>query len=130
MLSDRFDARESVAIIWTASEQEENRTAAQQFVRQHYDAMLAKMPDEYAGKMPRLGHGLCSQPERDAFQDFFKNKAPQHPGGARNFAQALEDINICMATGRTQGVGVKQYFAKEKVSEAQKMSRSAVVPRS
>ena len=112
LLSDRFDTREAVSMLSVAGEQAENRTAMLQFVRENYTAILAKMPDAYGSRLPSLGQGLCTKPERDAFLAFFEPRVTKHPGGARNLAQTLEDINICVATGELQIAAGKQYPSK------------------
>jgi alanyl aminopeptidase len=112
LLSGRFDTREAVSMLSVASEQAENRTAMLQFVRQNYVAILAKMPDAYGSRLPNLGRGLCTKPERDAFLAFFEPRVAKYPGGARNLAQTLENINICVATGELQMAGGKLYSSK------------------
>jgi alanyl aminopeptidase len=118
VLSPRFDARESVEVFSTASERPDNGPAAQQFIRAHYAAIVARLPDNYGASLARLGHGLCTKPERDAFQGFFSARVLKIPGGARNMAQALEDIDICVATGQAREAGVREYFAKQPAAGA------------
>ncbi|HJW57336.1 MAG TPA: M1 family metallopeptidase [Burkholderiaceae bacterium] len=110
-LSDRFDPREAVTILRTASESPENAQAVNQFVRQHYDALLARLPEDYGALLPKWGNMLCSRSERDTFDSFHRQRAALHPGGTRNFLQALETIDLCLANRRMQGGKVKRYLA-------------------
>jgi alanyl aminopeptidase len=111
LLSDRFDAREAVTILSTAARNPDSAPAVQQFVREHYDFLLAKLPEDYGAIMPEWGKMLCSVPERTAFQNFFQARAAKQKGGARNLAQALESIDICLANRKMQEENVRRFLA-------------------
>ena len=42
--------------------------------------------------------GLCTAHDRDAFREFWSAKAEAVQGGPRSYAQALEAIDICVAS--------------------------------
>ena len=112
--SKQFDAREAVSIFWTASDRPDNAPALQQFLRAHYEALITRLPEDYGAIMPRWGRALCSAPERTAFQKFFQERAAKHPGGARNLAQALESIDICLANRQIQEGDVQRFLSAQK----------------
>jgi alanyl aminopeptidase len=114
VLSGKFDVREASAIFYVAADRTDSAPALLRFLRSHYDALLAKLPEDSRASVPRWGRALCSAQDRASFQDFFKTRAAKHPGGARNLAQALESIDICVASRNIQEPGVQRLLFAQK----------------
>ncbi|MFD2271940.1 ERAP1-like C-terminal domain-containing protein [Undibacterium arcticum] len=73
MLSGGFDPREAVSILHTASSNPDSTPAVQQFVQQHYVALLDKLPEDSGATLPRMGRALCSAEERNNFDRFLQD---------------------------------------------------------
>lgn len=112
-LGDKFDPREMLSMFKTAGKEADHGPQLQEFIRLHIDAMLIKLPDDFASNLLHWGHGLCTKNQRNAFGDFFARRAAKDPGGARNLAQALETIDICLAMRVAQDADVKRFFARQ-----------------
>ncbi len=96
-LDKAFSGRDALALLEDALWEETNRRPAFDFLRAHYDALVAKLP-EYT--MTRLIDSLgevCTREEHDLFVGFFKDRAPGILGGAREYRQSLERIDLCIA---------------------------------
>ncbi|MEN3293451.1 MAG: hypothetical protein V7642_2704 [Burkholderiales bacterium] len=111
--AEHVDPREAVTIFWSASEERHSPSALQAFLRTRYDRVVAKLPEDYAAFIPRWGAAQCSTGERASFQAFYRERAAKRPGGARNLAQALESIDICVANRRVQQDGLKGFLSSQ-----------------
>lgn len=114
VLTDRFDARESVAALEQAAFKPENAPALQQFMIKNHDGLLARLPEEYAALVWKWGSMLCTTEDRKAFNDSYKARPKKYPGAARNMAQSLETADICLLNRNKQEAGLKRFFAASK----------------
>jgi alanyl aminopeptidase len=101
-LDPRLDGREALFLLIDALEDDENRGAAFDFVRANFDALVAKLPPESPGRLPSALAELCTPADRDAFVAFFADRAPRFLGGPKRYAEALESIDLCIASKRGQ----------------------------
>jgi cytosol alanyl aminopeptidase len=110
VLSDKLDPREASTILFHASEMAENAPAVQQFLGQHLNALAARLPEESMSRMPRWGENLCTAPERERYKEIFGARVQAHPAGAKSYAQALETIDICIASRKTQEARMSKFL--------------------
>ena len=88
---------DAMNLLEEALKDEANRRHAFDFVRAHFDAIVAKLPQHSPGRlMVPLGK-LCTPRDRDDFADFFRDRAARFLGGELRYAQALESIDLCIA---------------------------------
>ena len=52
--------------------------------------------------MPRWHAQLCTPQDRGALVALYQDKIADVPGGPRNLAQALEGVDICIASRKLQ----------------------------
>ena len=109
-LSADFDPRESDGILFSASQWETSRPLVWEFVTTNYDAIVARLPHEQTGIMPFFGASFCDPDRRKEVEAFFKDRAAKLPGGPRNLAQALEGIDLCIASKTAQEPGVREFL--------------------
>jgi alanyl aminopeptidase len=95
---DVLAGRDVLLFVESALEDDGGRANAFAFVRAHYDALAAKVPAETAGNFARSLDRLCSAADRATFVDFFGERAPKLNGGAKKYRQALDTIDICVAS--------------------------------
>ena len=101
-LTKEFDARESFhSLMFGPLQYPETRDLPFQFVEQNIDKLLAVIPrevgEDYAAIFPFVGGTFCDATHRAAVQTFFEDRVKTFTGGPRNLAQALEEIDLCMA---------------------------------
>ncbi len=101
-LTKEFDARESFhSLMFGPLQYPQTRDLPFQFVEQNIDKLLAVIPrevgEDYAATFPFVGGAFCDATHRAAVQTFFEDRVKTFTGGPRNLAQALEEIDLCMA---------------------------------
>ena len=96
-LDERLDGREALELVQNALEDDDNRAAAFDFVRAHFDALVAKLPPETPGALATPLGELCTPEARATFVDFFRDRSPRFLGGPKRYTEALESIDLCIA---------------------------------
>ncbi|HET7788857.1 MAG TPA: M1 family aminopeptidase [Myxococcales bacterium] len=96
-LSDEFDPRESILLMWGAASDPRTREAALQFVEENFDKIVKRMPRDYGAGLVNAGSGFCDDAHAQALDKFFRPRSRLYPGGDRRFAQALEQVRQCAA---------------------------------
>jgi alanyl aminopeptidase len=97
LLSGEFDSRQTIGILFAASGSPETRDLAFDFVKQNWDALIAKLPNGFVGFLPFVAGDYCDAQHRTDVEAFFKDRATKTMGGPRNLEQALEGISLCVA---------------------------------
>jgi alanyl aminopeptidase len=97
VLEKELTARDARDLVDDALEDEVNRRPAFDFLRANYDALVAKLPEHSMAWLMRPLGELCTREERELFFDFFKERARKVLGGPRQYRQALERIDLCIA---------------------------------
>ena len=99
-LDSRLNGRDVFALLVNAMEDDRNRTRAFAYLRENYDAVAARLPNSSmvtpASLMRVLGRS-CTEAERYAFIEFFKERNAKYVGGPLIYTQALERIDLCIA---------------------------------
>ena len=96
-LDARLGGREALYLLERALRSDDNRMAAFDFVRAHFDALVAKLPPDTPGELATPLANLCSVPARAAFADFFGERSARFLGGPKRYREALESIDLCIA---------------------------------
>jgi len=97
ILTDEFDHRESLTILFNAAGWPETRDLAYEFVKQNWDALVAKLPTDSGAILPFAAANYCDSQHRADAEAFFKDRATNYSGGPRNLSQVLEGISLCVA---------------------------------
>jgi alanyl aminopeptidase len=82
------------------------------FVKEHYEAILARFPGELAGETPYLGEDFCSERDRLEVEAFFKGRVEKITGAPRNLAHTLETITLCSAQRDLHAVSLATFLKK------------------
>ena len=104
MPTDEFDNRESLAILFGVSQSAKTRDLAYDFVKQNWDALVAKLPMDTGSFLPFVAGGYCDTGHREDVKAFFKGRSTNSTGGTRILTQVLEGIDLCVAYKKAQGV--------------------------
>jgi alanyl aminopeptidase len=112
VLTDEFDNRESVGILFAARDFSETRDLDYDFVKQNWDALIAKLPTDYGAFLPFVADGYCNESHRADAEAFFTGRATKYAGGPRNLAQVLEGISLCSANKDANEPGVIEFLEK------------------
>ena len=109
-LTPAIDSREAYEILFGTQRWESSRQITWNFVRAHYDAVVARLPREILGFLPVVGAGFCDAGHRREVAEFFQERAPTLPGGPRILAQALEAVDLCIASRAAEEPGVREFL--------------------
>ncbi len=116
VLTGDFDARLSLGLLFGPAWQPETRDLPLRFVKQHYEALIAKMPtsvsEDEAAFLPWVGGAYCDEEHRAEVEAFFKDRAAKTVGGPRIFAQVIEQIHLCSARREVQQASVSEFLKK------------------
>jgi alanyl aminopeptidase len=110
VLSDEFDSRESLNILFGPAQRRQTRDFAYDFVKQNWDALMAKLPTDTGAYLPYVAGGYCDAQHRQDVQDFFSGRSTKYTGGPRILAQMLESIDLCVAYKNAQGASVAEFL--------------------
>ena len=81
-----------------------------EFLKENYDAIVARAPRESQGQIPSLASDFCDPQHRADVAAFFQDRAPKLLGGARTLAQTLEEIDLCVALRENQEPSVTGFL--------------------
>ena len=117
VLTDEFDSRESLNILFGVSQSPKTRDLAYDFVKQNWDAMMAKFPTDTGAFLPFVAGNYCDAGHRQDAKSFFDGRSTKYTGGPRNLAQMLEEIDLCVAYKNAQEPSVGAFLEKYNVSQ-------------
>ena len=109
-MSDEFDPRESIQLIWGPSKARQARDAALEFVQANFEAIAKRMPRDYGAGMASAGDGFCDERHAQILEEFFRPRVRRYPGGDRRFAQSVEQVRQCAAFREKEVPGLVQYL--------------------
>ncbi len=112
VLSNEFDPRDSMTIVWRASSQPETRDLAYRFVKDNFDRLVARLPRDAGAGLAAAGGRYCDEDHRADVEAFFRNRVTRFTGGPRNLARTLETISLCSELKRLQQPSVVAFFRR------------------
>jgi aminopeptidase N len=113
MLTDQFDLREAMGLMWGALQSPATRDVAYRFVVDNFDAISNKLPPMYRPFLAYTLTALCDDTRKAEVEQFFRPRIEKLDGGPRILAQALEQLSLCSAAKKAQTPGVVAYLEKQ-----------------
>jgi alanyl aminopeptidase len=110
-LTDAFDPREGMTLFWGATREPATRKLAWKFMLDHFDALVQKLPRDYASRFPFAASGICDDAMAPEVKSFFAERSKKFQGGPRNLDQALEQLHLCAVYKQAQSPNVQKFFA-------------------
>ena len=107
-----FDIRVSVFMLFSASAWPGTRDIAYDFVKQNWDTLVSKLPNNYGSFLPFVARRYCDEQHRADAEAFFKERVTKTEGGPRNLQQALEAISLCAANKNANQESVAEFLKK------------------
>lgn len=111
ILTDDFDPRLSLDILFHAPTME-SRKLGYDFVKHHWDALIAKLPTDTGAFLPYVAADFCDSERRADAQAFFEGRSTKYAGGPRILAEVLERISLCLASKPANEAGVAEFLGK------------------
>jgi alanyl aminopeptidase len=110
VLTDEFDSRETTDILFAPSERRQTRDLDYDFVKQNWDAIIAKLPTDSGAYLPYVAGGYCDAEHRRDVENFFTGRSTKYTGGPRILKQVLEGIDLCIAYKNAQEASVTEFL--------------------
>jgi alanyl aminopeptidase len=110
VLSNEFDSRESLSILFGPAQRRQTRDFAYDFVKQNWDPLIAKLPTDTGAFLPYVAGGYCDPEHRQDIQNFFSGRSTKYTGGPRILTQLLESIDLCIAYKNAQEASVAEFL--------------------
>jgi cytosol alanyl aminopeptidase len=118
VMTDEFDSRQSVDILFRVAQSPKTRDVAYDFVKQNWDTLIAKLPTDFGAFLPNVAGGYCDEAHRQDAAGFFEGRSTKYYGGPRNLAQMLERIDLCVAFKKAQQPSVTEFLRSYGASES------------
>jgi cytosol alanyl aminopeptidase len=107
---------EGAGLMFSGQQQAATRGLALQFLKSHWDAVVAKMPTgggfDFGASLPGVGRSYCDAASRDELKSYFAPRVDKFVGAPRALDQVIETIDLCIANKAAQGPGVAAFLAK------------------
>jgi alanyl aminopeptidase len=113
MLTDQFDLREGMGVLFGGFQSPATRPIAYRFVVDNFDAISNKMPPMYRPFLAYTLTALCDDARKAEAEAFFRPRIEKLDGGPRILAQALEQLSLCAAAKKAQRPGIVAYLKKQ-----------------
>jgi cytosol alanyl aminopeptidase len=113
MLTDQFDLREGMGVLFGGFQNPATRPITYRFVVDNFDAISSKMPPPYRPFLAYSLVALCDDARKAEAEAFFRPRIEKLDGGPRILAQALEQLSLCAAAKQAQTPGVVAYLKKQ-----------------
>jgi alanyl aminopeptidase len=109
-MSDEFDPRESVTLIFGPASDRRTRQLAYDFLKQNHERIVARLPPDSGSGLVRIAGSFCDAEHRADAASFFAERAARAQGGPRTLAQTLEGIDLCTARRAAQQPSVLAFL--------------------
>jgi alanyl aminopeptidase len=104
---------ETLTPLWAQLGAFETRETAWGWLKDHYDAVRARLPKHHGGvALVGAPHPFCDEAHAADAQAFFGPKVDGIDGGPRALASTLEDIHLCVAKRAAQEASARALFAR------------------
>jgi len=111
MLAPGDTGRFAAGLLRQALEDDATRYATLAWLRGNADALAANTPPEAQAVWATWAGGACTQRERSAFVEVFEQRSAKTDAGPRQYGQALERIDACLAMRRAQQAPLAAFVA-------------------
>jgi alanyl aminopeptidase len=118
VLSDEFDSRESLDILFASAQSRQTRDFAYDFVKQNWDLLITRLPTDTGASLPYVAGGYCDAAHRRDVENFFTGRSTKYTGGPRILTQVLEGIDLCVAYKNAQEASVAEFLKTYKPAQS------------
>ena len=100
-------------LLWGPMGNPETRRLPFEFVKAHFDELVAKLPKDAGARLSAMAGSLCSESERAEAESFFTGRSTKYTGGPRILKQTIERINQCAAFHKAQSASVAAFLQRK-----------------
>jgi alanyl aminopeptidase len=110
LLTDRFDLRESAAMLSEMSGDRRNRERAFAWVQEHWDEFAPRIPEQWRAGVSGYAARLCDAESRARAAEFFGPRLANVAQGPIRLEQTLGAIDLCIARKAAQQDAVTEFL--------------------
>ena len=110
--SGEFDVRQSIGLLFGGMRDPRTRRTTYDYITTNWDAVTAIMPKQFASYLVYAGVGQCDAELAPEVRAFFEPRLAELPGGPRRFAQAMEQMDLCIVGRAAQTPGVTKFLKR------------------
>ena len=110
IVSESFDPRESITILWHQSAQAETRELAYEYVKRNFDVLVQRLPRDAGAGLPAVGAGFCAPEAQANLREFFTGRVAKFRGGPRRLELAAESVRRCSALKAAQLPSIARFL--------------------
>jgi len=115
-LQKKVPLADGVTLLTAGSAYADTQAMSFDFIKQHFDEIMAGRPSifgtDLGAYLPFVGGSFCDAQSRDRYSAFFAPLVGKYSGAPRNFAQVVENIDLCIAQKAAQESSVKAFLEK------------------
>jgi len=112
-LGTEFDIREAAGLLQQGFQNRTSRPIAYEFVKTHFDDIVAKLPVQFRPYMAFILVAMCDDAKKPEFESFFKPRIEKFDGGPRAMAQAVEQLHVCSVARKAEAPGVEAFLKNQ-----------------
>ncbi|WP_434384605.1 M1 family metallopeptidase [Melittangium boletus] len=118
LLDPTLDMREVGWLLYFAGMEPGARDLTFDFVKQHYDALVRRLPEDRVDMLAAALSSFCDPVHRQEYAAFFEQRMAGAPGGPRTYARGLEQMDLCIAFKAAQGPSIEAFLAARRPAKA------------
>ena len=112
-MTDEFETRQSIGLLYGALGDARTREQAYGFLHDHFDEVVNKLPPAFRPQLVRVFAPLCDDSRKAEIQAFFGPRIETFDGGPRIMAQALEGLSLCAAQRKAAAPGIAAFLNRQ-----------------
>ncbi|MBM7116312.1 M1 family metallopeptidase [Archangium primigenium] len=112
LLDPGVDIRELRYLLVFTGRDARTRRLTFDFVKAHYDALVRRLPEDEGNLLLWAVASFCDPQQREDFATFFAERMKGLSKGPRTYAQALEEMDLCIAYKQAQGPSVEAFLSR------------------
>jgi alanyl aminopeptidase len=114
LLNGDIPFMEGQYLLFTGEGEEATRTMPLEFLKAHFDDIVAKMPSgggfDFGAVLPQVGDSFCDAKSKAELKEFFEPRVGKFVGAPRALNQVLERIDLCIANKQAKQPDVTAFL--------------------
>jgi len=108
-LTNEFEMRDAVVLLWGGLSESSSRDATYRFVAKHFDELATRMLPRWRAGLVWVLAGVCDVSKKPEIETF-EQRIESYEGGPRAYREALESLELCEAKKRALTPAIEQFL--------------------
>ncbi len=111
-LGDTLRSNEIRRLFTSQMKEDVNVQATWEWLQKNLDKLIDRMPARHVASLSQIAEKLCDDGLEAEIESIFRSRLQQLPGGARRLDNALEQLQVCVASSTALQPGVTAFFSQ------------------